>query len=99
VRELFCIAIGCRAVPPPKCKLTDEEIQRAFAGTAGEVIPPVLSPNQLAQLLGLKVKTIYEWISKGRLDGTFRKRGKHVLIWRDRAVETIFAGKEWTTNE
>ncbi len=86
-------------MPPPKCNLTDEEIRRACHGSSGDFIPPILSPSQLAQLLGLKVKTIYEWIAKGRLDGTFRKRGKHVLIWRDRAVAAIFAGKDWTSHD
>lgn len=84
---------------PPKCKLTEEEIRRAFQGTAGDLYPPILSPLQLAHLSGLSVKTIYEWIAKGRLDGAFRKRGKHVLIWRDRAVEVLFAGKEWNHHE
>lgn len=75
--------------------LSKEEIARAFSGAAGESCPAILSPAQLAALLGLSVKTVYEWISKGRLDGAFRKRGKHVLLWRERAVDLIFNGKEW----
>lgn len=55
----------------------------------------IMSPAQLAELLGLSVKTIYDWIAHGRLDGAFRKRGKHNLIWRDRALEIIFNGPEW----
>ena len=43
----------------------------------------------------MSVKTIYEWMSKGRLDGAYRKRGKHALIWRDRALDVLFNGKEW----
>jgi len=35
-------------------------------------------------------------MAKGRLDGTYRKRGKHALFWRDRALNVIFNGKEWT---
>ena len=47
--------------------LNKEEIGRPFAdpATAG----PILTPAQLADLAGLSVKTIYEWIAKGRLDG------------------------------
>jgi excisionase family DNA binding protein len=56
----------------------------------------ILSPVQLANLAGLSVKTIYEWITKGRLDGAFRKRGKHVLIWRDRAIHLLFNAPDWT---
>jgi len=69
---------------------------RPFAGERGERFPPVLSPEQLAELLGLSVKTIYEWMPKGRLDGAYRKRGKHALIWRDRALDVLFNGKEWS---
>ena len=61
--------------------------------------PAVLTPKQLAQLLGLSVKTIYWWIARGRLDGAFRKRGNHVLLWRDRAIEIVFNGPEWRSND
>lgn len=71
-----------------------EDLARALDGTDGA--RAILSPAQLADLIGLSPKTIYEWIAKGRLDGAFRKRGKHVLIWRDRALDLLFNGKEWT---
>jgi hypothetical protein len=80
-------------------KLTKDEIARAFTGKAAEEFPVILSPAQLAALLQMSPKTISEWINKGRLDGTFRKRGKHNLIWRDRAIDLIFNGKEWASNE
>ncbi len=76
-------------------KLNKGEIQRAFAEGPGAQVPAILSPSQLGQLLGIKSKTVYEWLAKGRLDGAFRKRGKHNLIWRDRAIELIFNGPEW----
>lgn len=78
-----------------KLNLTDDEIARPFAGPAAERFPVILSPDRLAELLGLSVNTIYEWMSKGRLDGAYRKRGKHALIWRDRALDVLFNGKEW----
>jgi len=34
-------------------------------------------------------------MAKSRLDGAYRKRGKHALIWRDRALDIILNGKEW----
>lgn len=71
------------------------EIQQAFSGSAGELVPVILSPTKLARLIDLYPKTIYEWISKGRLDGAFRKRGKHILIWRDRALNLLLNGPEW----
>ncbi len=78
-------------------KLSKAEIQQAFADGSGAQFPPILSPAQLAELLNLSVKTIYDWIANGRLDGAFRKRGKHNLIWRDRALALLFNGPEWKT--
>ena len=75
--------------------LSPAEISHAFTGDTGGRCSPILTPAELAALLGLSRKTIYEWIAKGRLDGAFRKRGKHVLIWRDRALDIIFNGKDW----
>jgi excisionase family DNA binding protein len=78
--------------PPP---FTEAELAQAFAGPTGDRFGPILSPAQLAELTGMSVKTIYEWLSRGRLDGAFRRRGKHVLLWRDRAIEILFQGKDW----
>jgi excisionase family DNA binding protein len=55
----------------------------------------IVSPKELAALLGLSVKTIYEWIAKGYLNGALRKRGKHNLILRDRALQQVFDGPDW----
>ena len=83
------------SVSTRKKNLTAGEIQKAFADVAGERFPIIVSPSQLAQLLGLSIKTIYDWIAHGRLDGAVRKRGKHVLIWRDRVLEILFNGPDW----
>ena len=76
-------------------ELSKGEIQQAFAEDAGARFPPILTVAQLATLVQVSDKTIYEWVSKGRLDGAFRKRGKHILIWRDRAIHILFNGPEW----
>lgn len=78
-----------------KLGLTTDEIQRPFMGEWRERFPPILSTRQLSELLGLSVKTIYEWSAKGRLDGAYRKRGKHSLYWRDRVLDILYNGKEW----
>lgn len=58
--------------------------------------PPILNVEQAAQLLGgVSEKTIYFWCAAGRFDGCFRKRGKHLLFWRDRVIERIFNGPDW----
>ncbi|MAT69394.1 MAG: DNA-binding protein [Planctomycetaceae bacterium] len=61
----------------------------------GADLPEIVSPDQLAQLLRISVNTVYAWIAAGRLDGCFRKRGKHNLIVRARAIDRIFNGPEW----
>ena len=79
-------------------KLSKPEIQQAFAADAegaGTQFPPILNIDQLASLLQLSTKTVYEWVAKGRLDGSIRRRGKHLLIWRDRAIDILFNGPEW----
>ena len=78
-----------------KPTLSADELTRPFTGELAERFPPVLSPKQLAELLGRSRKTIYEWMARGRLDGAYRMRGKHALIWRDKALEILFTGKEW----
>ena len=75
--------------------LSNDEIAQAFAGPGGERYGPILTPGQLAELAGVSAKTIYDWLAKGRLDGAYRKRGKHVLLWRDRALHILFNGRDW----
>ena len=76
-------------------KLSQPEIKQAFAEGTGTQFPPILNVTQLAALCQIRTKTVYEWIAKGRLDGALRKRGKRHLIWRDRAIEILFNGKDW----
>ena len=76
-------------------KLSKDDIQQAFARADGARFGPILTPAQLAELAQLSLKTIYEWLANGRLDGAFRKRGKHNLIWRDRAIDLLFNGPDW----
>jgi hypothetical protein len=78
-----------------KRPISKDEIRQAFAGPDAAQFPAILSPAQLAALAQVSIKTLYEWIAKGRLDGAFRKRGKHILIWRDRALDLLFNGPDW----
>jgi hypothetical protein len=75
--------------------VTREAIAAAFAKAGGQADRPIVSPEQLADILTLSTKTIYVWIAQGRLDGSFRKRGKHLFIWRDKAIDMLFNGPEW----
>ncbi len=82
-----------------KRKLSRTEIAKAFADGTGAQFPPIMTVEQLAALLQISRKTLYEWAEHGRLDGAFRKRGKHILFWRDRAIDIIFNGPEWKHHE
>ena len=76
-------------------KLSKAEIRQAFSESTGAPLPPILTTEQLADLLQVSKKTLYEWVSKGRLDGAFRKRGKHHKFWRDRVLDIFFNGSDW----
>jgi hypothetical protein len=80
-----------------KPQLTTDEIARVFTPDLAAKYGPVVSTVEFAELVGRSPKTVSEWIRKGRLDGAIRKRGKHNLIWRDKALEILFNGKEWTS--
>jgi excisionase family DNA binding protein len=61
----------------------------------GTGYPQIISPAELAEILGRSVKTIYAWIAAGRLHGCYKKRGKHIMIYRPSAIERILTGPEW----
>ena len=79
----------------PRQTVSAEELQRPFS-EPGNAVRAVLSPAQFAELLGISPKTLNHWISQGRLGGSFLKRGKQVLIWRDRALDILFNGPDWS---
>jgi hypothetical protein len=76
--------------------ISKTEMKSLFQGELAKSFPPILAPSDLARMLGLSVKTVYAWMSAGRLNGSFRKRGKHCLILRDRTLEQIFNGPDWS---
>jgi excisionase family DNA binding protein len=74
----------------PVKQFSPEELDKAFGS-----YPPVLSVEQASALLQIPKKSIYEWSSQGRLEACARKRGKRLLILRDRFIQEIFNGKQW----
>ena len=62
-------------------KLTQPELE----GALGEM-PPILTPEEAASLLRLKISTLYRHVSEGRYGGAVR-RGKPLRFWRDRLVQ------------
>lgn len=75
-----------------------DEIQRAFERPPWNKYGPIITPGQLAEIVGRSRSTIYHWLRLGRLDGTFRSRGKGHLLWRNKAIEKILNGPNWAGN-
>jgi excisionase family DNA binding protein len=62
-------------------KLTQIELN-----TALNDLPPVLTPEEAAKVLRIRVSTLYRHVSEGRY-GSAVKRGKPLRFWRDRLVQ------------
>ncbi|RIK67109.1 MAG: DNA-binding protein [Planctomycetota bacterium] len=62
-------------------KLTLPEIETALSAT-----PAILTPQEAAGLLRLKLSTLYRHVSEGRYAAAVR-RGKPLRFWRDRLVQ------------
>jgi len=62
-------------------KLTPTEIDRAL-----ENYPSVMTPEEAAALLRLKVSTLYRHVSEGKYRQSV-KRGKPLRFWRDRLIQ------------
>ena len=71
--------------------LTAKELAQAFSAPAwGERFPPILTVDQVAALLQLPKRTVYDWHSRGLLKGCCRKVGKHLRFFRDRLLNLLF---------
>jgi excisionase family DNA binding protein len=64
-------------------KLTQQEITSAIEPS---VLPPILTPQEAAALLRLKLSTLYRHACEGRYSGAV-KRGKPLRFWRDRLIQ------------
>jgi len=67
-------------------KLTQQEMDAALHS-----YPPILTPEEAARILRLKISTLYRHISEGRY-GKAVKRGKPVRFWRDRLIQDFMMG-------
>ncbi len=66
-------------------KLTQTELHLAL-----NYLPPVLTPEEAAAVLRIKVSTLYRHVSEGRYSGSV-KRGKPLRFWRDRLVQEFMS--------
>ena len=71
--------------------LSAAEIRATFESSEWATrFPPVLSTQQAADLLQVPLDTIYDWSSRGLLQGCSRRVGKHLRFFRERLLTTIF---------
>ena len=52
--------------------------------------PPLILINQAAEIAQVPVGTIYDWSSRGLLDGFKTKRGRRVRLNRDAFLRFLF---------
>ena len=67
-------------------KLTQPEMESAL-----HQYPPILTPEEAANLLRLKVSTLYRHLSEGKYSKAV-KRGKPIRFWRDRLIQDFMMG-------
>lgn len=78
-------------------RISHKEMHQAFeTGTTPDRYPPILKTEQVLEMLGIAGSTLDEWIAKGRLKDTYRRRGKHRFFWRDRVIDRVFNGPDWS---
>lgn len=74
-------------------RYTLEEIAARFADPElARRFPLVLTPDQAADLLQVPKQTVYDWSSRGLLDGCAERVGKHLRIDRDHFLLLAFSG-------
>ena len=64
-------------------KLTTTEVLQTMERTT---LPPILTPQEAAQLIRIKISTLYRQVSEGRYASAV-KRGKPLRFWRDRLIQ------------
>ena len=78
-------------------ELTQSEIRAAFEpDAAARGYPPFMTTEQVAAMLSVSMSTLYQWMSQGRLDGAYCRRGKRAYFWRDRLIKVFFNGPDWS---
>jgi hypothetical protein len=77
--------------PHQSLDLSAQEIQRAFADPKwASAFPPVLTPEEAAELIRVPLATIYDWSSRELLANCAVRAGKRLKIWRDRLIIQVF---------
>lgn len=67
-------------------KLTQQEMESSL-----NPYPPILTTEEAANLLRIKVSTLYRHLSEGKYNKAV-KRGKPIRFWRDRLIQEFMMG-------
>ncbi len=54
--------------------------------------PPLLTPEQCAEMVQVPVRTVYDWSSRKLLVSCSAKIGRHLRIDRDRFIQHVLNG-------
>ena len=76
-------------------KLSPEEIKAMIDALAPE-LRVCMNPKEAAKFLKYSLSTIYSWMSYGYLEGTYRKRGKHIVFFTSRLADKFYNGRDWS---
>jgi hypothetical protein len=57
-----------------------------------QAYPPILSIEQVSEMLTIPVSTLYAWHRQGRFKHCCMKLGKHLRFVRDCLLKTLFNG-------
>jgi hypothetical protein len=72
-------------------RLTDQEITQAFSDPdVAAKLPPVLSLEEAAELMRLKLGGIRDWRSRRLLSTCSVRAGREVKVFRDRFIKAVF---------
>ena len=72
-------------------EITEKEVAALFSDPQwGARFPPLLTLDEAVAMLKISKQTIYDWSSRGRLDGCKMKVGKHLRLLRDRLIQKFF---------
>ncbi len=72
-------------------RLTARDLSDAFADPMWAAkFPPILTIDQVADLLQVSKATLYDWSSRGLLRGCSRKIGKRLRFFRDKLLLHVF---------
>lgn len=70
--------------------MNDDAVEEILAQYA-ERYPPLVTSGQAAEIAQVPIGTLYDWSSRGLLDGLKHRRGRRLLLQRDLFVRFLMS--------